>query len=220
MHSTQNIYIKIPTGMVLKNRVLLNAYVMFLDLKAFNSEGRITKKDLNRRKADRQYYNRAMKRMISLGWATEVRGAYHLHSYPAVWRMMGIERFKFKQLKKLKFAYIKIDITTLPERRTDYLKHLRTEIEKHICDRHQKQMKYRLNNVKRSRRPTVNCEVEKPVYLSSARVANILGYKSHSAALDKREKYYPMSSEKSQLLKIVNAKGKPFFRMSCRTINL
>jgi hypothetical protein len=212
--------IKIPTGMVLKNRSLLNSYVMFLDLKAFNPQGRISKTDLNRRREDRQYYNRAMKRIISLGWATEVNGVYYLKSYPAVWRMMGIERFKIKQLNQLKFAYVKIDITTLPERRTEYLKHLKDLIEKHICDRHQAQMKYRLNIVKRSRRPIGKCEVEKPVYLSSAKVANILGYKSHSAAMDKREKYYPMRKERPMLLKTTTTKGVVSFRFACRTVNL
>lgn len=88
--------------MVLRSRALLNAYIMFLDLKAFNPQGRITKRDLNRRKVDRQYYNRAMKKMISFGWAREIKGAYYLNSYQSVWKMMGVDRFRFKQLNRLK----------------------------------------------------------------------------------------------------------------------
>ena len=118
------------------------------------------------------------------------------------------------------YAYIKIDITTLPERRREYIKHLKTFVEKHICNRHRKQMKNRLNNVKGSRRPILNREVEKPVFLSSLKVAHILGYKSHSAAMDKREKYYPMSNEKSILIKKTSSNGGVAFRFSCRKVIL
>ena len=75
-----------------------------------------------------------MKEMISKGWAFDRgRGEVKLRAYPFVWRQMGIQQLRFKNI--LKYRYWKIPIDGFSDDRPAYLREIEKEIRKRMAVR-------------------------------------------------------------------------------------
>ena len=115
-------------------------YVKFLDLKAQNPDAGTFKIYHSKRS-----YQKAIKEMINKGWAFgRGRGEVKLRAYPAVWRLMGIQQLRFKNI--LKYRYWKIPLDGFSDDRPTYLREIEREIRQRMAMRKAAQIRRALQN--------------------------------------------------------------------------
>lgn len=115
-------------------------YVKYLDLKAQNPDAGVFKIYHSRRS-----YQKAIKEMISKGWVFDRgRGEVKLRAYPFVWRQMGIQQLRFKNI--LKYRYWKIPVDLFSDERPKYLKQIEKEIRRRMAVRKAAQVRRALSN--------------------------------------------------------------------------
>lgn len=215
--------VKIPSIWAkVRSRADLRNYAGFALLKTFNSEGRIDLRELYKHEAtERKNYCNLVKRLKSIGWIEQKGHFIFLRSYQYVWNQIGAEKafkkIKGKNSKKMKLYYIPILRKRLPNSRKLFIKSIITEIERSICERKIRQIKYRLNQDKIASGKRTKNEKREPVRFSAESASRLLGYKSPNSGYKARAEHFTLSKERSELIKIPTKRG-PIFRNTCRKI--
>lgn len=114
-------------------------YIKYLDLKAQNPDAGTFKIYHSRRS-----YQRDIKAMIDRGWVWREDGAIKLRAYPFVWKDMGIQRVRVKNI--LRFKYWKIPLDGFSEMRNVYLREAEKEIRKRMAKRKGAQIRRALSH--------------------------------------------------------------------------
>ncbi len=188
--------LKVPTSFGEVPFMLQRLYIKYLDCKAQTVEG-IFKNQWNRKwsPGQRQYYRRAINKLLESGWARPVAGGEDgdiaVRAYQHVWRDLGIKRFIKKDRKRFRdarlgsgefYSYFKIPIRDLAEDRKVYNMQITDTIQKHVAERKRAQIRQRLNSSSSSK-------IDKATF-GAKRAALLFGYKSPSTGSKLRKKNF------------------------------
>lgn len=166
-------------------------YCLFLDCKAQNRHGVFS--NIFSRKyspSHRQYYRRAMRLLLSRGWATRLPEGISLRSYLHVWRDLEIKPVAKRNRKKFKdkrlgsghyFAYYKIDCSNINGKPSEIKKQIGEVIKKMIAERKSAQIRWMLNKRQRG--------ITQATFGASA-TALLFGYHSAASGSKLRDKYF------------------------------
>lgn len=114
-------------------------YVKYLDLKAQDPDTGNFKIYHSHRS-----YQVAIKEMVSRGWVWREGRTIKLRAYPFVWKDMGIQRVRVKNI--LKFKYWKIPVDLFSDTRREYLSEMEKEIRKRMAKRKGAQIRRALSH--------------------------------------------------------------------------
>ncbi|MBL7850712.1 MAG: hypothetical protein JNN04_07415 [Cyclobacteriaceae bacterium] len=164
-------------------------YVKYLDLKVQNPDAGTFKIYHSKRS-----YQKAIKEMISKGWLFDRgRGEVKLRAYPAVWRLMGIQRFRVKGV--LKYRYWKIPLDGFSDDRPTYLREIEKEIRKRMAVRKGAQIRRALQ-IKGTNNDRAT--------FAGMSVALLFGYQSPSTGSKLRKSFF-------EVLPQTEEEAKPYF---------
>lgn len=167
-------------------------YCKYLDLKAQNPDCGTFEIYHSHR-----YYQRLVKRLIQRGWAWKEGRTIKLKAYQAVWKLMGIQRVRVKDI--IRYKYWKLPIAKFSRERRiheckgkpvqGYLKEIEIEIRKKIAKRKSAQIVYALKEKDR--------DISQTTY-SAKSAASCFGYKGTATGSKLRKEYFTVIDENSK----------------------
>lgn len=167
-------------------------YVKFLDLKTQNPNCGTFAIQTGHR-----YYQRLIKRLITRGWAWKEGRTIKLKAYQEVWRQMGVQRVRVKNI--IRYKYWKLPVSMFSQERRihkgkgkpvqGYLKELETEIRKRIAKRKSGQMRYALKEKDRDTSQTT---------YSAKSAASCFGYKGTATGSKLRKEYFSVIEDEAK----------------------
>lgn len=193
-------FVKVPLNLAGIPFRLQRAYVGFLDCKAQTIEGTFHN---NWDHAPRRFYQRLMKKLVDLGWASRVSpGVISLRTYQHVWRSMGIGRLNkqnprgWKDTKRKAsgtgWVFYKITTDSLDGERAGYYMQIEKIIRTSIAKRMQAQIRWRLN-----KRQTNHNQAT----FTSSGSAALFGYRSPASGSKLRKRFF----------EVIPSNDKPYF---------
>ena len=170
-------FLRVPVNMEGVPWKLFRLYVKFLDLKAQNPDAGVFRIYHSKRA-----YQKAIKEMISKGWLFDRgRGEVKLRAYPAVWRLMGIQQLRFKNI--LRYRYWKIPLEGFSDDRPAYLREIEKEIRKRMANRKASQIRRAL-----SHKGTANDRAT----FAAMSASLLFGYQSPSSGSKLRKSFFEL----------------------------